>query len=314
MMATLRRYHSFVADSGRWEGFAFRPGDVVITTPPKAGTTWTQMLCALLIFGTADLPAPLSELSPWLDMLTIPLDEVTASLEAQQHRRFIKTHTPLDGLPRRDDVTYVCVGRDPRDVSLSWVNHMANMDMEKFINLRFSAVGMDDLPELGPPPTPPPDDPVERFWAWVDGGVDLEIGGSLANVMRHLQTFWEAKDEANVALFHYGDLAADLTGQMRRLADVLDIEASDEHLADLASAASFDQMKARADDLVPNKSGAFWKSNTDFFHRGGNGQRRDLIDDDGVARYQARMAKLAPPDLVAWSHDGWLGSGLEPPA
>src|SRR5262249_38699700 len=34
----------------RWEGFEFRPGDIVISTPKKCGTTWTQMLCALLIF------------------------------------------------------------------------------------------------------------------------------------------------------------------------------------------------------------------------------------------------------------------------
>lgn len=35
----------------------------------------------------------------------------------------IKTHTALDGLPWDDRVTYVCVGRDPRDVALSWDNH-----------------------------------------------------------------------------------------------------------------------------------------------------------------------------------------------
>ncbi|MDF2758993.1 MAG: hypothetical protein K0S99_1625, partial [Thermomicrobiales bacterium] len=42
------RYRSIIADSARWDGFAFRPGDVVISTPPKSVTTWTQMLCALL--------------------------------------------------------------------------------------------------------------------------------------------------------------------------------------------------------------------------------------------------------------------------
>ena len=50
------RYRSIVSDSGRWDGFAFRPGDVVISTPPKCGTTWTQMLCALLIFDGPDVP------------------------------------------------------------------------------------------------------------------------------------------------------------------------------------------------------------------------------------------------------------------
>ena len=41
------RYRSLVADSARWDGFAFRTGDIVISTPTKCGTTWTpQMLCA----------------------------------------------------------------------------------------------------------------------------------------------------------------------------------------------------------------------------------------------------------------------------
>src|SRR5689334_24191330 len=93
------RYRSIVADSARWDGFAFRPGDVVISTPPKCGTTWTQMLCALLIFDGPDFPAPLDQLSPWLDMSTRPLAQVMATYAAQPHRRIVKTHTPLDGLP-----------------------------------------------------------------------------------------------------------------------------------------------------------------------------------------------------------------------
>src|SRR5215208_1909720 len=101
--AARTRYRSIVADSARWDGFAFRPGDVVISTPAKSGTTWTQMLCALLIFDGPAFPAPLEKLSPWLDMCNRPLAEVMAELTSQTHRRFIKTHTPLDGLPLHAD-------------------------------------------------------------------------------------------------------------------------------------------------------------------------------------------------------------------
>lgn len=88
------RYHSIIADSARWGGFALREGDLIISSPPKCGTTWTQMICALLIFQSPDLPRPLDQLSPWLDQLLRPLDSVVADLEAQTHRRFIKSHTP----------------------------------------------------------------------------------------------------------------------------------------------------------------------------------------------------------------------------
>ena len=57
------RYVSPDEDSGRWDGFPFREGDIVISTRSKSGTTWMQMICALLVFRTAELPAKLSVLS-----------------------------------------------------------------------------------------------------------------------------------------------------------------------------------------------------------------------------------------------------------
>src|SRR3954453_9365018 len=160
-MTELTRYRSVVADSARWEGFRFRSGDIVISTPPKCGTTWMQRLVALLIFDTVELPAPVAKLSPWLDMQLAPLDDVLALLDAQPHRRFIKTHTPLDGVPYDEGVTYICVGRDPRDVAVSSRHHMSNMDGERFLAARAAAVGLQDLAELGrndPAPPEPLDD------------------------------------------------------------------------------------------------------------------------------------------------------------
>ena len=116
-------------------------GDIVIDTPPKAGTTWTQRICSLLVFGTPHLDNPLTTISPWLDMLTRPLQDVLDDLEAQTHRRFIKTHIPLDGLPFDERVTYICVGRDPRDLALSWDSHMANTDFDAAVKSLVGQVG-----------------------------------------------------------------------------------------------------------------------------------------------------------------------------
>src|SRR4029077_198523 len=90
------RYQTSFTDSARWDGFVFRPGDIVISAPAKCGTTWLQMICALEIFKSATFVRPLDQVSPWLDVLLRPLTGVLADLEAQAHRRFIKTHTPLD--------------------------------------------------------------------------------------------------------------------------------------------------------------------------------------------------------------------------
>ncbi len=71
------------------------------------------MICALLIFRTPELPAPLSQLSPWLDELVVPRDEAFAQLAAQEHRRFVKTHTPLHEMTIAPRATYIVVARHP---------------------------------------------------------------------------------------------------------------------------------------------------------------------------------------------------------
>ena len=304
------RYRTFIHDSARWNGFQHRPGDIVISTPPKSGTTWTQMLCALLIFDSTELSRPLAELSPWLDQLTNDLPTVLALLEAQEHRRFIKTHTPLDGLPQSDDVTYLVVGRDPRDVSISWDHHISNVDFDKLVSIRAAAVGLDDLAELGEDPEVPSDDPAERFWQWVDLDESRLSGVTLRSVLHHLDTGWQRIDDPNVALFHYADLLADLPGQLRRLAEVLEIELPAARIGELAEAATFAEMRGRADEIVPNSIHGFWRSNTEFFHRGESGQWREIVEatPGGDARYWARVEAIASPGLATWAHQGWLGT------
>ena len=308
--APRRRYRSIVADSGRWDGFAFRPGDVVISTPPKCGTTWTQMLCALVIFDGPEFPAPLDQVSPWLDMCNRPLAEVTAALAAQTHRRFIKTHTPLDGLPLHPDVTYLVVGRDPRDVAISTEHHTANMDFEHFLALRAAAVGNEDLAEL-PPRRVPSEDPVERFRTFV---ADETLGGSptLASVLHHLDMAWQHRRDPNVALFHYADLKADLAGELLRLAGVLGIPCSPERARELAAEASLARMRERAADVAPNASQGNWKDVRAFFRSSGTGEWRERVSAADLAAYEARVAELVGPDLAAWAHGGRLASGVDP--
>lgn len=301
-MTERRRYRTIVSDSALWDRFTLRPGDIVITPPPKCGTTWLQMLCALLIFDTDELPRPLTELSPWLDAVTYDVDATIAALEAQTHRRFIKTHTPLDGLPFDERVTYLCAGRDPRDVALSFDHAMANVDPE-VMAVANDAAGLapEDIP-------PPPADPLERFRMWADGElVDdaTQLGATLANLVHHLQTYWDRRDEPQVVLFHYDDLLADLPGQMRRLADELGIETSDERIEQLAGAATFDAMRDRADHLAPGVDTRIWVDNRAFFRSGTSGQWRELLDPPALQHYEERLAELAAPDLAAWIHTGW---------
>lgn len=305
-METLKRYRTLVADNSRWEGFEFRDGDIIISTPPKCGTTWTQMICALLIFGTSEFDRGLDLISPWLDMNTRPIGDVVADLEAQTHRRFIKSHTPLDGLPFDERVTYITVGRDPRDVAISMAHHYDNMNFDAFFSQIDSSVGLETLADVIPTELPsPPETELERFWLWVlDATQPGQSVSTLSNTLHHLKTFWDARDRPNVVMLHYGEMKADLAGEMTRLAHRLGIEMDDEAITDLARAASFEQMRERASRVAPNATDPIWKDSQSFFHKGTSGQWRDLLGPDDLDRYAARVAELIPRDLSEWVHQG----------
>jgi hypothetical protein len=301
-------YRSLMMDNARWDGFEFRPSDIVISTPPKSGTTWTQMLCAMLIFDGPDFPAPLSELSPWLDQTIRSLDNVRAIYAKQQNRRFIKTHTPLDGLPVRDDVTYLIVGRDPRDVMVSMEHHSANMDLERVITLRGQAVGNDDLDALPPRPSPN-GDPIEGFRRFVRA-TDMGVL-SLSSVLHHLDTGWQLRHRPNIVMCHYADFTADLPGEIVRLADALDISMTPVRAQELAAEATLDRMRDRASDVLPN-AGAIWKDDRAFFRAGSFGDWRSRVNDDDLAEYDETIKAIVTPQLATWVHHGRLTSGIDP--
>jgi len=303
-MTAVRRYVGTVYDSNRWDGFELRAGDIIIAPPPKCGTTWTQMICALLVLKQPELPLPLDTLSPWIDMVTRARAEVFADLQAQTHRRFIKTHTPLDGIPHDPTITYICIGRDPRDVALSIDHHIDNTDVAAFLTAREKAAAIDGIEvEPLPPSRPRPDSERDRFWQWVDDETPpTQIGSSLRRTMEHLQSFRDAADDLDVVFLHYDDLKADLEGQMRRLAARLGISVEERRWARLVHAATFESMRSRAETTVPGGGPEHWIDPVAFFSRGTSGQWRDLLDDADLARYAARVRALAPDDLVEWVH------------
>jgi hypothetical protein len=257
-----------------------------------------------MIFDSSTFPTMLDALSPWLDMLIRSEDEVFEMLDRQTHRRFIKTHTPLDGLPLRDDVYYVVVGRDPRDVMVSWEHHMANMDIDLLIKTRAEAVGLDDLVGHEPPPPPDPD-PAVRFRKFVDAEWTTTELVSLPGVLHHLDTGWERRDDDNVGLFHFLDYQRDLVGEMERLAQFCAIDIDRERLAELAPEAGIDRMRDRADEIIPgNAKSEHWKDPAGFFRTGAAGEWVERTTDADRAHYEERVAELVADDLARWAHAG----------
>ncbi len=288
-------YRSGLTDSSRWAAFDLRPGDIVISTPSKCGTTWMQMICALLIFRSADLPAPLTSLSPWLDMRLCPPADVRRRLEDQTHRRFIKTHTPLDGLPRVDGVSYVVVGRDPRDVAVSTDHHRANLNRDRIESM---------LPPARTP-TIRPDDQRERLLQWIrDDRSPATNLDSLRAVVEHLAGAWSRRHDPAVVLLHFADLGRDLEGQMRTLAGRLDMAVPETRWPALVDAATFERMRERAADLVPDERLGLFTDRPAFFRCGRSNQWRGILTGRDLDEYQRRLHSLAPQDCARWLEAG----------
>ncbi len=299
------RYRSLVADSQRWDDFVLRPRDIIVTTPPKCGTTWTQMICALLVLQTPDLPAPLSRLSPWIDMTTRSRRQVFADLAAQDHRRFVKTHTPLDGLPVDRAVTYVCVARDPRDAGISMQHHRDNLDLAHVLQAQAEAAADDGITLEPPVPQPPrPDDLAGRFWQWVEEDAEpTEAGSSLRYTLHHLASYRRAPTDLDVVWLHYDELLADLPGQMRSLAERLEIPVAQERWPTLVEAATLSSMREHASVTVPGSAAGQWRDPARFFRQGSSRQWEAVLDGpDDLARYADRARSLASDELVEWVH------------
>ncbi|GAB3954826.1 hypothetical protein GCM10027614_62610 [Micromonospora vulcania] len=189
---------------------------------------------------------------------------------------------------------YVVVARHPLDMAVSLYHQAGNLNRDRLRELAGQPV------PAGPPRAR---QPLEQWLpSWVDHEVDPRAElDSLPGVLWHLGDAWARRHEPNVELVHYDDLRADLGGQMRRLADRWGIEVPTERWPELVEAATFGRMKERADQLAPDRLGVLLDRQA-FFRRGGSGQGRDLLDAAGLARYQDRVAALAPPDLLAWLH------------
>jgi len=288
----LRHYKTAVWDSARWEGFARRGDDVLICTPYKSGTTWMQMICALLIFRTADLPLPLAEISPWMELRAAPDGQVHAMLDAQSHRRFIKTHTPLDGLPWDARNRHICVLRDPRDVFISMSNQMKNNNPEA--DALFEDKEQTDAPK-------PPEEPnaLFRYWLSTASFAWESDGAPYWSALRHGATYWQHRQRQTILMVHYADLKADLEGQMRRIAAYLGIAVDEALWPSLVHAAGFAQMKARADTTAPDTNFNMWKDNAAFFNKGVSRQWEGVLTGESLALLDAALGRYRV-DYAAW--------------
>jgi hypothetical protein len=279
------QYRGMLTDSRRWQAFVPRSGDVMVVTPPKSGTTWTQAILALLFAGDPNLTENSSANAPWFDNGLNDLDDTLAKLAAQTGRRQIKTHTPLDGVPIWNELRCITVYRHPIDVHFSARKHVANYSRDA---ADYLGVNFDDFP----------DDPRESFRIFLDND-DMDHG-SLKTIVNHYVQCLAKQPRENILRLHYADMKRDLAGQVAKIANHIGISHPDDVMARLVEAATFGNMKANSDQFGLAAGKGLWRSDAGFFDSASSNKWEGVLTDDDLAIYDAAMSKLLNPEQRKW--------------
>lgn len=281
-------YSGSVTEPHRWNAIAPRTGDVILATPAKSGTTWTQSIIAMLLNGTTDLPEKLSVMSPWIESNFSDLDDDLAALERQSGRRVIKTHTPADGWPIWESVPVVICFRHPMEVFLSIRKHLANSKV------------VDDHPLL---------DPIAQSLPYfLDRPFDPQDidRDCLETIVEFFKRSVLSDRIAHKLVLNYAGLSRDHEGTVRTLDRFLETGASDELITKITRATEFGAMKAQAATFAPEVANDLWHDNENFFAGGRSGDWADAFTDEQIALYDACFAALLPDPASR----GWIETGL----
>ncbi len=268
---------SFLHDPHLLANFIARPTDVLITTAPKAGTTWMQQILHQLRTGGDPSFESIYDVVPWLEMPRpgVPPLDVIAEYERIPNPRVFKTHCTFMQTPGSDVARIILTVRDPRDCCVSFFHHMNGMNPDAIPGM--PSMRFDNMQQC-----------VDRF---------LSFGGWYRNV----SSWWPHRDQSNVLMMRYQDLIADLPGQIDRIVAFLDWEITPEHRRAAIEYSSFRWMKEHADKFTRKTMGAPLMSKEGTFIRQGKvgGHTAELTPEQAEA-IVARARQDLTPECLAY--------------
>ncbi len=285
LFESLEPHKNAVADYTRWKSFVPRDDDIFVCTPAKCGTTWTQTICCNLIRPDGDFEDTVGRLSPWIEAVFSPVEEMHEGISKQKKRRVLKSHSPAESIPWYDNAKYIFVIRDGRDAFMSMVNHNERMMFIDEMNKAAAERGVPAMPKYN-------GDPHDFFAGWIEGA---DYFGMAAG-------YWDRRNRDNLLLVHYADLKNDLEGEIRRIAAFLDIELSNEQFASVAERCTFEYMREHP-EMVGDFEG-FEGGIKGFLFKGTNGRWKDILTEDELSVYEKRLSQVLPPEGAEWTRSG----------
>jgi len=300
-IAPARVVRDYLSNSLVWEDFladgGFVEGDIVVADPFKAGTTWTQRIVQQILQNGEESEGGLSDTSPWLDSSWgdhAGMLKVLREQRAAGSRRVMKSHLPADALPIAPEARYVFVGRNGKDLGISFHNYLYNFSASTMseINRIHAQWSVDSTPLVVP------EDMQQFFDLWLRTG-----GYGCCDLLDIMRSWWAIRDQPNVLLLHYGQLKKDLRGQVARLAEFFGIDPASLRMDAIAEHCSFDYMSANAEKMAPF-GGTHMSSARAFFHKGLKRDHRAELTPAQVEHFDQVALEALGKECAHWLETG----------
>jgi len=266
----------------RFKNWQVRQDDVYVLTFPKNGTTWTQELVWLLQsdcnFEGAKA-TPLDTRFPFLDFPVLTdyfkaelpsfLHRYLEAVEERESPRMLKSHFRLCLLP--DDLlekskVVICL-RNPKDTVVSFYHH------EKLIKFH-GYTG--DFPTY--------------FDLFMD---NLVLYGPYFDYVKEV---WEQRNHPNVCLLFFEDMKKDMTASIKKVAQFLGKDISDEMVGKLIDHLSFNKMKNNPSvNKEEGKKLGYFKGDGNFMRKGVAGDWKNYFTDEMNKRMDEAIEKHFKP-------------------
>ncbi|KAI6778952.1 uncharacterized protein J7T54_002594 [Emericellopsis cladophorae] len=284
-------------DSTVWNDVKLRPDDIVISTFAKSGTTWTQQIVSQLLHQ-GDPTVAAGPLSPWVDFRIVPRAAMLDMVEAQTHRRFLKTHLPRDAMVWDPKVKYLFIARDGRDTIWSLHHHFRSATPA------FYAL-FENVDDDGPAIQRPSENPRDLFIDLLEDDTGTTLAGPF---WAHIRGWWEVRHQPNLLLVHFNDLKADLEGSMRRIAKFLEIpDMPEDRFQAAVEHCTFDWMKEHAEMAAPPLAEMAWENGAKgFINKGTNSRWKNVLSEEDNKRYQAKAREELGEECATWLQSGGI--------
>jgi len=202
-----------------WDHRGLREIDVMLSSYPRSGSTWSRFLLYAL---AADAPTTFASVNKDVPLIGRHMGATPLLADGG---RLIKTHEPF--MKRYHRVIHIV--RDPRDMAVSYWHFMIR---------------------IGKIRPRPDDDMGASFDHFIDALIAGRIDG-FTNWRTHTRSYLAAAERLpeSVVRVRYEDMHADTPGALRVIGEFLGLKVSDEQAALAAERASIEHMR-EAEDLA----------------------------------------------------------------